>query len=800
LTANISPLLDSIYCPTDSVKITASGGSSYQWVRNDTIIIGATAAVYWANKAGVYQAIVYSGTSCHAVTREATVDVTEWKPNIKSFISPATSSLCESQAITIRVQYDKTGPKQMFRWFKDGVPVRGITADTLVVEEAASYTVQESYCSGPFEAVPGSAEISDAIMASMAVVNASCAQSNGSVSLTVSRGTAPYTFKWTGPNNFSSTKEDVDGLAPGTYKVEIRDAAGCTVSLNPEIKQGSSTLTATAATTGASCGQSDGVVNITVSGGTAPYTYRLDTAAFGSKAEFQNLSAGSYSVMVKDAGDCTFEVEFVVSSLNSDVNVAPVATPAACGLNNGSISLTVSGGKAPYTFAWTGPGNFSASGKDIDSLAAGTYKVVVSDALGCTKTVNTVVKGATSTLKASAVPANTACGQTNGSVRINASGGTGPYSYRIGNGAFETLSEFKNLSTGSYSATIRDATNCTVEVEFTIRSSNSDLSAIADVTNASCEQKDGVVVLKVTGGTAPYIFNWTGPNGFTASSKDLRNLSAGVYKVEVQDALGCQYTLKAEVKQGASTLSATAATTPATCGNTSGSVQITAAGGKAPYSYSLDNGAFGTASRFSNVSLGSHKVVVKDGGNCRFEVVFTIDGDNKLPKVVINDPAPLCTHAAADLTAANITAGSDAGLKFTYWKDTAARIPLSNPAAASAGTYYIKGSGQNGCAVIKPVHVSINTTPAGTITPVSASVCAGRSALLTASTGTAYQWYYNGSLIPGATGATYSAAKAGKYNVFISDGNCQERASNTVAVSTSAIDTSVRILGPCYGL
>jgi hypothetical protein len=243
-------------------------------------------------------------------------------------------------------------------------------------------------------------------------------------------------------------------------------------------------------------------------------------------------------------------------------------------------------------------------------------------------------------------------------------------------------------------------------------------------------------------------------------------------------------------------LSATASTTPATCGSTSGSVQITASGGKAPYSYSLDNGAFGTASRFSDVSPGSHKVVVKDGGNCLFEVVFTINGDNKLPKVVINDPAPLCTNATADLTAAAVTAGSDAGLQFTYWKDTAARTPLSNPAAASAGTYYIKGAGQNGCAVIKPVHVSINTTPAGTITPASASVCAGGSALLTASTGTAYQWYYNGSIIPGATGATYSAAKAGNYNVFISDGTCLERASNTVAVSISAIDTSVRILGP----
>jgi hypothetical protein len=75
LTATISPLLDSIYCPTDSVTLTASGGSSYQWLRNDTVIAGATAAVYHTNKSGVYRAIVYSGTSCHTVTREATVHV-----------------------------------------------------------------------------------------------------------------------------------------------------------------------------------------------------------------------------------------------------------------------------------------------------------------------------------------------------------------------------------------------------------------------------------------------------------------------------------------------------------------------------------------------------------------------------------------------------------------------------------------------------------------------------------------------------------------------------------------------------
>jgi hypothetical protein len=148
------------------------------------------------------------------------------------------------------------------------------------------------------------------------------------------------------------------------------------------------------------------------------------------------------------------------------------------------------------------------------------------------------------------------------------------------------------------------------------------------------------------------------------------------------------------------------------------------------------------------------------------------------PNLVITNPLTLCSGLIANLKAASITSGSEAGMVYTYWKDAAASIPLSDAeaTAAVAGTYYIKGTNQAGCFAIKPVVVTVAASSAGTITPVNPpTVCNGETLLLTASTGISYQWYKNDVIINGANTRTYNVTSAGTYDVSINNAAVREK-------------------------
>ncbi|HVG39977.1 MAG TPA: gliding motility-associated C-terminal domain-containing protein, partial [Chitinophagaceae bacterium] len=140
--------------------------------------------------------------------------------------------------------------------------------------------------------------------------------------------------------------------------------------------------------------------------------------------------------------------------------------------------------------------------------------------------------------------------------------------------------------------------------------------------------------------------------------------------------------------------------------------------------------------------------------------------------------------STANLQLQAVTAGSDAGLTYTYWRDAATSLPLTNPNTAPAGTYYIKATNAGGCFTIKQVTVTSNPVSAGGISPAVASstTCRGGTITLTATPGSSYQWYKDDVLIPGATANTFKATEDGNYSVYINNGTCTGRASNTVAI------------------
>ena len=212
----------------------------------------------------------------------------------------------------------------------------------------------------------------------------------GSINISASGGTAPYTYAWTGPNGFTSTTEDLQNLVAGTYQVTVRDANNCTALVGPQITITEPTqLALTQSQVNNVCfGGSIGSISITPTGGTAPYTYAWTgpNGFTSTNEDLQNLVAGTYQVTVTDANSCAALVgpQITITQPAQLALTQSQVNNLCFGGSIGSINISASGGTAPYTYAWTGPNGFTSTNEDLQNLVAGSYQVTVTDANNCT--------------------------------------------------------------------------------------------------------------------------------------------------------------------------------------------------------------------------------------------------------------------------------------------------------------------------------------------------------------------------------------------------------------------------------
>lgn len=218
--------------------------------------------------------------------------------------------------------------------------------------------------------------------ASVSSTDATCGSSDGTAVVSVSGGTSPYTYTWSN----GATTSSLSSLAPGNYLVTVTDALNCLATGSATVNS-SSDLFISTSSTDASCGSSDGTATVSVSGGISPYTYLWSTGATTSQAT--SLAAQTYSVTVTDAGNCSIPVSITVYSLsNISVSVTPT-NASAFGACDGSASVSVSGGTAPYTYLWSD--SQSQTGSTATGLCAGNYFVTVTDGSSCSSVSSTTV-------------------------------------------------------------------------------------------------------------------------------------------------------------------------------------------------------------------------------------------------------------------------------------------------------------------------------------------------------------------------------------------------------------------------
>nr|NJM01538.1 T9SS type B sorting domain-containing protein [Desulfobacula sp.] len=315
------------------------------------------------------------------------------------------------------------------------------------------------------------------------------------------------------------------------------------------------------------------------------------------------------------------------------------------------------GGRSPYQYSLNGGAFGNAA--TFNNLAAGTYSLRVRDANGCEDTESVSLAGGSNpTLSSTTTPPS--CNQTNGSITAQATGGRSPYQYSLNGGAFGNTATFNNLAAGTYSLRVRDANGCE-DTESVSLSGGSNPTLSSTTTPPSCNQTNGSITAQATGGRSPYQYSLNG--GAFGNTATFNNLAAGTYSLRVRDANGCEDTESVSLAGGSNpTLSST--TTQPSCNQTNGSITARATGGRSPYQYSLNGGAFGNAATFNNLAAGTYSLRVRDANGCEANqnVILDNSSDN-LTVILAGVVQPTCAGNDGRITVQ--TTGGEAPLAFS---------------------------------------------------------------------------------------------------------------------------------------
>lgn len=369
---------------------------------------------------------------------------------------------------------------------------------------------------------------------SVVIVNSSSGCTcTGRATAYVSKGYPPYTYSW---SNGELGKHDTN-LCPGNYTLILYDAHGDSTGMFFRI--GPTLITVTIRSNGAGCADTAGTATAFPRGGTLPYTYSWAPGG-ATTATISHLSAGTYTITVKDAGGCTTTAS---TTITSSLLFGTRSLNTTCnGSSNGMAFVTnINGGSSPYTYSWAPSGGIHDT---ATGLSAGNYTVTVKDATGCTGTVAVVVNQPAALLD-SATSTGAPCGSNYGIATVMVGGGTRPYNYSWApNGA--TTATVSGLSAGTYSVTITDRNGCTSSTSVTVGVSGP--APTITIINDSCNgRSDGsATVTNITGGVSPYTYGWA-PSGGTTNSAT--GLSAGTYTLTIKDDAGCSGTTLVMVRQ-----------------------------------------------------------------------------------------------------------------------------------------------------------------------------------------------------------------------------------------------------------
>ncbi len=725
--------------------------------------------------AGTYTVTVKDATGCTSITSVTVANI--GGPSVTA-TSGVSACNVNNGSITVTATTGTPGYQYSINntTYQVSNVFTGLAAGTYVV-----YVKDAIGCIGTFTIVVGNTA-GPSITATASPT--ACNSNTGIITATGTGGIAPLQYSIDGVTYVAGNI--FTGLATGIYFAFVKDANGCIKNTSVVITNASG-LSLTVSSISASCSLNSGIINATAIGGIAPLQYSINGTVYQASNIFSGLTAGAYTVYVKDANNCIVTKNVIVSNASTLVLSAAVQFQASCSAANGVIVATGNGGVAPLTYNIDGAAYQAIS--TFINIAVGIHTITVKDATGCTATQTvTIINSGTGTIPTDitfTLRNTLAC--TGGFGRIKnlkglPGGGGTNYEFSLDSGPFLQPNDpiFRNVPAGVHTITTRDqGSTCTITKIFVI-GIGTPATATASSTSSACGSSTGTITIVGVGPNTPYhasINNGVTWNTFFppgANSFTYANLAPGTYSIIIADDAdfiagtpdipgACLTTIFISVPSiGGPTISTTQIN--GTCNSNTGSITASGSGGTAPYQYNINGGAYFASGVFNNLLPGIYAVGVKDATGCTTGTQVTLSNPSN-PTVTA-----VALSTSCNLNNGTITATGTDGVAPLQYSIDAMNFQSSNIfAGLAAGIYTVYIKDANQCFGSTTISILNTAVPKVTAFTIAANCNSNDGSIVASGTSgeAPYDFSIDGTLYQSS--GTFNNLAAGFYTVYIRD-------------------------------
>jgi gliding motility-associated-like protein len=434
------------------------------------------------------------------------------------------------------------------------------------------------------------------------------------------QGSINYTLQ---PGNIQNSTGIYNGLNAGIYTVTATDQNACSISTVTTLTEPNALNFTVVQNTIPSCVPgNDASINVSVSGGTPNYTYTIGSGNQGN-GNFLNLGAGNYIVVASDNNACSISTSVNIASPPNVSWSNVTVTNANCfGVADGQISALATTANPVLNYTLN-PGNLSGSG-NFTSLAANTYTLTATDAIGCSAISLVQINQPTQILFNGVVSNPALCqGSNTGSISLSANGGSGALSYTLLPGSVtNSTGVFNNLSSAAYTVIATDLNGCSNSTIVNVTQPISMQWSSVSPQMVNCfGQNDGSIISTATGGSGLLTYQIL-PGSVSNTSGTFNNLTAGVYSITATDVNLCFISTTVSISEPLPLQIINVSQTPLSCvpGNDA-SIIVSVSGGTPTYQYAINGGSLQSSNQFSNLSPGQYTVTATDLNSCTVSTI-----------------------------------------------------------------------------------------------------------------------------------------------------------------------------------
>ncbi len=705
-----------------TVVLNATGGTgnySINWLDDNTI----TSFNRTNLDAGEY---FYTITDDNGCSTDSSITINEPTPINVTVVNKQNPSTLTANDGSIDISVSGGTPPYVYEWNNSNGDVIATTEDisglgvdnyTLTVRDANYNTIDDIGCETSITII-----LSDPTVLSVSITETqsiSCfGDSNGILIAEVISGANPYTYQWLKQESgnyvdLNLNTSSIENLTAGDYRVIVSDNTSATAQSDFTLTEPIA-IQMTSTVQNISClGSDDGSIDITVIGGTEPFSFSWKNEngfEVSTSEDLVNFIAGTYNVSITDANGCILENNIEISGPVEllEINLDELQDPSAFGANDGFVNINITGGVAPYVFEWRDNTNtIISTEEDLSNAGEGVYTLTIVDNNGCSVSeqfallspneLNITINESISIL----------CFGSKGELQVFVTGGVlnsgSDYTYqwfKEENGSFINLNNSTNIlseiEASTYRITVKDDSNIEKSLTYNLISPDTIIIALAITNSVSCSSgADGVITSTITGGSPPYTYLWN--NG--EETETLTDLSVGTYTLTITDNNDCIVEASIDLTQPDGMSIESEVITPSCNNDNDGSISLRISGGTTPYNYLWNTGA--TTSNIENLSAGEFSVTITDAVGCIAIQNFILE--NPEPLIIeLGENRTLCLDQQLELDATI----EDAGATYQWTSDNGFSSTSPIVVLEDEGVYSLTVINSNGCSATDNIEIT----------------------------------------------------------------------------------------------